>query len=424
MGRLELLLQEYCPDGVKYFSLGELGTFYGGITGKSKEDFLDGNEKFITYKNVYSNPSLNITANDKVRINNGEKQRFLEYGDIIFTGSSETPDECGMSSVLTKETDEKLYLNSFCFIFRLNDNSILLPDFSKHLFRSSNLRHQISKTASGVTRFNVSKKLMEKILIPVPPIEVQREIVNVLDKFLLLKNKLTEELEETKAQYQYYIDSYFGLTIDEMSLIAQKKNYEMARISDIGKLIRGKRFVKADSEGLSNGVPCIHYGELYTHYGVSATVSKSFVSNHLAEKLRFAEKNDVIIVGAGENNIDIGIGVAWFGEDVAVHDACYILKHSLNPSYLSFYLRSSIYHKQIKRYVSEGKICSISAEGLGKAVLPIPPMHEQERIVAIFDKFNRLCNDLELGIPAEIKARTQQYDYYRDKWLTFKANKE
>ena len=86
------------------------------------------------------------------------------YGDVIFTGSSETIEECGMSSVLTELTEEKLYLNSFCFGFRLNNKNLLLPNFSKYLFRSDEMRKQIIKTASGVTRYNVSKKKMEKVI--------------------------------------------------------------------------------------------------------------------------------------------------------------------------------------------------------------------------------------------------------------------
>ena len=157
MSRVSSLISELCPEGVPFIPMDELGRFYGGITGKSKDDFVNGNAKFITYKNVYSNPELNTDVEDRVRINQGEKQRTLEYGDVIFTGSSETPDECGMSSVVTQRTEEKLYLNSFCFVFRFDNLEIMLPDFAKHLFRSSEMRKKISRTASGVTRYNVSK---------------------------------------------------------------------------------------------------------------------------------------------------------------------------------------------------------------------------------------------------------------------------
>ena len=140
-----------------------------------------------------------------------------------------------------------------------------------------------------------------------------------------------------------------------------------------------------------------------------------------AAKMRFAQKNDVIIVAAGENNMDIGVGVAWIGhEKVAVHDACFIFRSDLLPRYLSHYLRGSDYHIQIKKYVSEGKICSISAQNLGKAVIAIPPLKEQERIANILDRFESLTTSLQNGLPAEIAARRQQYEYYRDKLLDFK----
>lgn len=128
MSKIDKLIAELCPDGVEHKALGEIGQFYGGLSGKSKEDFSEGNAKFITYMNVFSNLSLNIDVDDKVKISENEGQNTIRYGDILFTGSSETPDECGMSSVLATETDELLYLNSFCFGLRLNDKkySVLL----------------------------------------------------------------------------------------------------------------------------------------------------------------------------------------------------------------------------------------------------------------------------------------------------------
>ena len=206
MSKLQELINELCPNGVTFKSLGELGTFYGGLSGKSKEDFKDGNAKFISYVNVFSNLSLDINTSDRVKINDGEKQNTIQYGDVIFTGSSETAEECGMSSVLNQKTEEKLYLNSFCFGYRFNDENTYLPDFSKYIFRSNALRKQIVRTASGVTRFNVSKKKMENVIIPVPPLEVQSEIVRILDNFTALTEELTAELTARKKQYEYYRD--------------------------------------------------------------------------------------------------------------------------------------------------------------------------------------------------------------------------
>jgi len=199
-------LNKLCPDGVSYKRLGEIGYFYGGLSGKSKHDFANGNAKFITYMNVYSNLAVDTEISDMVKIGENEKQNTVKHGDILFTGSSETLDECGISSVLTKETNEKLYLNSFCFGFRLIDKDLLLPDFSKYLFRSKEIRKQIIRTASGVTRFNVSREKMEQVIIPVPPLPVQQKIFRILDNFTELIAQLETELEARQKQYEYYRD--------------------------------------------------------------------------------------------------------------------------------------------------------------------------------------------------------------------------
>lgn len=158
MSKLSELIQRLCPDGVEFRKLGEIGVFYGGLSGKSKTDFTaDGNGKFISYMNVYSHLSINIDTPERVRIGENERQNTIQYGDILFTGSSETPNECAMSSVLDTKIDEKLYLNSFSFGFRLHSPDLLIPGFSKYLFRADFMRKELFKTASGVTRFNVSK---------------------------------------------------------------------------------------------------------------------------------------------------------------------------------------------------------------------------------------------------------------------------
>jgi type I restriction enzyme S subunit len=158
--------------------------------------------------NVYSNIAINTNINDFVRIGENENQNRVEYGDVLFTGSSETPDECGISSVLTEKISEPLYLNSFCFGFRLHDKTLFLPDFLKYLFRDDIIRKQIARTANGVTRFNVSKKLFAKILIPIPPLSEQERIVEILDKFDSLVNDISiglpAEIEARRKQYEYY----------------------------------------------------------------------------------------------------------------------------------------------------------------------------------------------------------------------------
>ena len=167
--KIEKLILNLCPKGVRFKTLGVLGDFYGGLSGKSKEDFSDGNAKYITYMNIASNIAVNTDINTLVKVDKEEHQNKIEYGDVLFTGSSETPDEVGISSVLTKKIDEPLYLNSFCFGFRLHDKNMFLPDFFKYLFRDDEIRKQIIKTATHIGNSHEKTKTptrVPKLMMP------------------------------------------------------------------------------------------------------------------------------------------------------------------------------------------------------------------------------------------------------------------
>ena len=196
---------------------------------------------------------------------------------------------------------------------------------------------------------------------------------------------------------------------------------EWLPLSEVGEFLRGKRFVKADM--MSEGAPCIHYGEMYTHFGIWADQTKSFLDEDLASRLRVANTGDVIIVAAGETIEDIGNGTAWLGvDDVVFHDACFSFKSTLDPKYVSYYLRTTLFKDQIKKSVSSGKISSINAKGLGKAEIPIPcpnnpkkSLEIQAEIVRILDAFTAMTTELT----TELNLRQQQYNYYRDQLLSF-----
>jgi type I restriction enzyme S subunit len=196
--------------GVRWIPMGELGSIFGGLTGKSKADFSDGNARFVSYVNVFNNIAVDLGREDRVRIGPGERQRSLMRGDILLTGSSETADEVAMSSVVTREPGEPTFLNSFTIGFRPNDTELLDPEFSKHLFRSGEMRRQLVATSAGVTRFNVSKARLAKVSIPVPSRDVQSRIAAVLDKFDALVNDLSvglpAELAARRRQYEHYRD--------------------------------------------------------------------------------------------------------------------------------------------------------------------------------------------------------------------------
>lgn len=190
-------------------------------------------------------------------------------------------------------------------------------------------------------------------------------------------------------------------------------------MGEIGTFIRGKRFVRTDI--MEQGVPCIHYGDMYTYYGLYTNNTPTFLKEEKAQKMRFAQKNDIVIVAAGENKDDLGNAVAWLGEKpAAVHDACFIFRSNLYPNYISHICRSHNYHKQIKMFANEAKICSVSGQDLQKVLIPVPEYELQIKIASILDRFETLVNDLTNGLPAEIAAVKDQYEYYRNKLLTFK----
>ena len=180
--------------------LGDLGATYSGLSGKTKEDFGFGVGKYITYMNVFKNIKMNINMIDLVDINKNEKQNKVLKGDILFTASSETPEEVGMASVCDKEI-ENLYLNSFCFGFRLNSFDRINYTFMGYFFRSPKIRRKISILAQGSTRYNISKTELMKINIYIPCLEEQTRIADFLaniDAIIEEEKKKFEDLRQWK----------------------------------------------------------------------------------------------------------------------------------------------------------------------------------------------------------------------------------
>ena len=176
--------------------LGEVGSTYTGLSGKSKDDFGHGEGKFITYMNVFSNPIGSSDMLESVEID--DKQNKVLMGDILFTTSSETPEEVGMSCVWL-ENSENIYLNSFCFGYRLNE--LFNPYYLAYMLRSSSIRKEITFLAQGISRYNISKNKMMEIKIPIPNIEEQIQIgeyFKQLDKLIVLHQRKVEKLQNIK----------------------------------------------------------------------------------------------------------------------------------------------------------------------------------------------------------------------------------
>jgi type I restriction enzyme S subunit len=406
MSRLQKLIQDLCPDGVEYKSLGELGSFYGGLTGKKKSDFEIGNAKLITYMNVFSNIALDIDVNDRVKIEENEKQNTIKYGDILFTASSETPDECGMSSVLTEKTDEKLYLNSFCFGFRLHDSSLLLPNFSKHLFRSAKIRKQIIRTANGVTRFNISRESMKKVLIPLPPLPIQQEIVRILDSFTDLIKELNAELDARRKQYESYRDL----------LLKFDDNVEWKTLGEISKSIcSGGTPLRSRPEYYGGNIPWLRTQEVQFN---EITETENYITELGLKNssAKWIPTNCVIVAISGATAARCAINKIPLTTN---QHCCNIeINESIALYRYVFYWISHQYEKL--KSLGRGARGDLNVDIISRYPIPIPSLEEQQHIVDILDRFDTLINDPNIGIPAEIEARQKQYEYYRDKLLDFK----
>jgi len=179
---------------------------------------------------------------------------------------------------------------------------------------------------SGGGRAKLTKGKMLDIPIPIPPLEIQAEIVRILDTFT--------ELTACKKQYSYYRDKLLSFDLPP------GRQVEWKPMANVGEFFRGKRFTKADY--VDDGISAIHYGEIYTQYDTTTTETVSYVRSDMMSTLRFAKPGDLVIAGVGETVEDVGKSVVWLGkENVTIHDDCFVFSHSLNPKFVSYYFQTT-----------------------------------------------------------------------------------
>ncbi|MGE4508340.1 MAG: restriction endonuclease subunit S, partial [Eubacteriaceae bacterium] len=276
-----------------------------------------------------------------------------------------------------------------------------------HLFRSNNLRTQIRKTANGVTRFNVSKKLMEKVVIPVPPLPVQREIVRILDNFTNLTAELTAELTARKKQYEYYRNKLLSQNESTPKLVLK---------TVVKKSTSGGTPKKGNSEYYENGtVPWLRTQDVRFNeiYEINSFITEEAVKKTSAKWIP-------------ENCVIVAISGATAGRCAINKIATTTNQHCLNMEIDSskalykyvYYCLFNQYEEMLSR--KQGARGDLNSSLILGIEIPLPDIDKQKQIVDILDRFDTLCNDISTGLPAEIEARRKQYEYYRDKLLTFK----
>lgn len=410
-------------DGIeiKWLPIGDIAEIYGGLTGKTKADFEKGNAKYISYKTIFGSLNINNIPNDYVDVREGERQNNVRYGDVLFTGSSEIAEEAGMSSAVTSQFDEPVYLNSFSFGVRFNDDIKIKPEFSKYLFRTSMMRTEIAKTASGVTRFNISKARFKKVLIPVPcpddqekSLSIQSEIVRILDTFTALTAELTAELTMRKKQYNYYRDQLLSFDDDEV---------EWKTLGDVTK------------KWYSGGTPTAGKAEYYENGDIpwlrTQEVKFSDINSTEIKITQAALKNSAA-KWIPENCVIIAISGATAGRSainkipLTTNQHCGCLEIDDTKALYRYVFHWVSFNYENIKSLGQGARGDLNSTIIKNFKLPIPyatdpdkSLKEQARIVEILDKFDTLTNSITEGLPSEIELRQKQYEYYRDMLFSF-----
>lgn len=378
MSKLEELIEKLCPDGVEYIELKYLSEI--GTGSSNRQDAIE-NGLYPFY----------VRSKDTLRINFYE---FEEEAIII-------PGEGGIGEIF-HYVNGKYALHQRAYRIHIL-NSKLNTKFL-YYYMKQNFKQFIYMKAVSATVTSIRKPMIEKFAIPIPPIEVQKEIVRILDNFTELTAELIAELTARKKQYEYYRDTL--LVFDK-----NDKSIQEMTLGDVGKVSMCKRIMKAETSS-EGDIPFYKIGTFGKE--PDAYISYDKYSEY-KNKFSYPNKGDILISASGT----IGKTVVYNGEPAYYQDSNIVwLSHDesiILNKYLYYY-----YQLQPWNVAAGGTIARLYNDNISKTKILVPPLEEQQRIVSILDRFDTLCNDITKGLPAEIEARKKQYEYYRDKLLTFK----
>lgn len=388
MSKLQDLIKELCPEGVEFRKLGEVCEIKRGVR-VVKNDLLK-NGKYPVYQNSLTPLGYydqnNYPANTTFIISAGAA------GEIGYT---EEPiwaaDDC-----LTI-TSPKNISSKFIYYYLI----------ANKLFFISKVRR------ASVPR--LSRTVVENFEIPIPPLEIQNEIVRILDTFTSHTAELQAELQARKEQYEYYRNKL--LTFDE--------NDEGIKWRKLGDLFDFKNGLNKGKEFFGKGSSIVNFTDVYNKRALYKETLKGKVEVNIKEILRYnVHKGDVFFTRTSETPNDIGMSSVMMDEVENCVFSGFVLRgrpktQLLLPKYCAYCFSTNQVRKEIIRNSSYTTRALTSGTNLSKISIPIPPLAEQQRIVSILDKFEALVNDLSAGLPAEIAAVQEQYEYYRNKLLTF-----
>lgn len=412
MNKLSYLAKLLDGVEVEWLTAAEIFNIKNGYTpSKAKKEFWeDGNIPWFRLEDIRTNGR---ELNDSImHVNQAGVKGNLFPKDSIFMSTTATIGEFALVKIphLTNQQITNFSLTSrFKGIIDIRYLFHRFHHFGEWCKENAN-------KSGGLSIIGIKKLSSYKFPIPCPDnpeksLAIQSEIVRILDKFTVLTAELTAELTMRKKQYNYYRNQL--LSFEE----GAAPFYPLGQ-KEVGEFIRGGSFQKKDFT--KSGVGCIHYGQIFTHYGTYANKTKTFVSESLAQKCRKAKTGNLVIATTSENDDDVCKAVAWLGtEDIAVSsDAC-IYRHNLTPKYVSYFFQTESFQSQKRQYITGTKVRRVNADNLAKILIPVPSQEEQTRIVDILDKFDLLTSSISQGLPREIELRQKQYEYYRDLLFSF-----
>lgn len=406
MNKVQQLIRELCPIGVQKVKVKDIKKTSFWLM-PSTPNFISEGVPYITSKNVkcgmidFSDVKY-ISKDDYINMSSNRK---IEKYDLLIT-------MIGTIGEVAFVDEEKDFYGQNMYLIRLDEN-IVDRKYFYYYITSPKVRDSLVLNRNESSQGYIKAGSLENLLIPLPPIEVQQEIVRILEAFTEnIENlivELTTELIARRKQYQYYKEKLFKAN----------SNTPLVKLENIADILRGGNFKK--TEFTEVGIPCIHYGQIYTNYGLYACKTITSITEEAAKKAKYATKNDIIMAVTSENIQDICKAVAWLGEEnIAIGGHTAIIKHKQNAKYLSYYFSTSMFSKQKVKLAQGTKVLDVAPNKLLNVEIPIPSLEEQEKIVNILDTFDKVCTDISREISTEIEMRKKQYEYYREKLLTFK----
>ena len=391
------MIRELCPDGVEYVKLNSVCDIYDGT--HSTPNYTESGVKFASVENIG-----NLYATRKyISEKDFEKYKIKpRIGDVMMTRIGSV----GVCTVVDRNEALAFYVSLALLRPQLDK---VQSRFLKYAIESIHGRKELRKrTLINAVPIKINKDDIGKVTIPLPPIEIQSEIVHTLDNYtenvVKLQNQLTAELTARQKQYTFYRNKLLTFSGNEKAKIVK------ISLGDIGPICMCKRILKSQTNTVE-GVPFYKIGTFGKK--ADAYISKETFDEYRS-KYSFPKKGDVLISAAGT----IGRTVVYDGKPAYFQDSNIVWIDNNESVVLNSYLRYC-YELKPWKVSSGGTIQRLYNDNIAKAIITVPSLDVQNRIVNVLDNFEKICSDLNIGLPAEIEARQKQYEYYRDKLLTF-----